>query len=246
MLVEVESSKSITYYAAWAVANDVAEAPLAAAMAKAYSSDAYRHTAGEGIQIHGGIGFTWEHDMHIYFKRAKSSEVTFGDATWNREIVAQLINSVGRSDGRDRSQSARGVGAGVHDEGRAREDPRVREGGEGPEPGVPRRGDGALAPPTFLMTIAHWIGDLGETRQAVKLDYRRLLHGEQEFEYVKPIRAGDVLTFRSRTKDVFEKEGKRGGTMMFVIGETEFTNQRGEVVAYMRNTAIETADAVKG
>jgi alkylation response protein AidB-like acyl-CoA dehydrogenase len=91
MLVEVESSKSITYYAAWAVANDVPEAPLAAAMAKAYTSDAYRHTAGEGIQIHGGIGFTWEHDMHIFFKRAKSSEVTFGDATWNREIVAQKI-----------------------------------------------------------------------------------------------------------------------------------------------------------
>src|SRR5262245_45445655 len=91
MLVEVESSKSATYYAAWAVANGVEEAPLAAAMAKAYCSDAYRHTAGEGIQIHGGIGFTWEHDMHIYFKRAKSSEVTFGDATWNREIVAQLI-----------------------------------------------------------------------------------------------------------------------------------------------------------
>jgi alkylation response protein AidB-like acyl-CoA dehydrogenase len=92
MLVEVESSKSVTYYAAWAVANDVAEAPLAAAMAKAYCSDAYRHVSGEGIQIHGGIGFTWEHDMHIYFKRAKSSEVTFGDATWNRELVAQHIN----------------------------------------------------------------------------------------------------------------------------------------------------------
>jgi alkylation response protein AidB-like acyl-CoA dehydrogenase len=92
MLVEVESSKSVTYYAAWAVANGVAEAPLAAAMAKAYCSDAYRHVSGEGIQIHGGIGFTWEHDMHIYFKRAKSSEVTFGDATWNRELVAQHIN----------------------------------------------------------------------------------------------------------------------------------------------------------
>jgi alkylation response protein AidB-like acyl-CoA dehydrogenase len=91
MLVEVESAKSATYYAAWAVANDVADAPLAAAMAKAYCSDAYRHTAGEGIQVHGGIGFTWEHDMHLYFKRAKSSEVTFGDATWNRELVAQLI-----------------------------------------------------------------------------------------------------------------------------------------------------------
>ncbi len=102
-----------------------------------------------------------------------------------------------------------------------------------------------VAPPTFLMTIAHWIGDLGATRSAVKLDYRRLLHGEQDFEYVKPIRPGDTLSFRSRTKEVFEKEGKRGGTMTFVIGETEFTNQRGEVVAYMRNTAIETAGAVK-
>jgi alkylation response protein AidB-like acyl-CoA dehydrogenase len=91
MMVQVESSKSATYYAAWAVANDVPEAPLAAAMAKAYCSDAYRIVAGEGIQIHGGIGFTWEHDMHIYFKRAKSSEVTFGDATWNREIVAQHV-----------------------------------------------------------------------------------------------------------------------------------------------------------
>jgi alkylation response protein AidB-like acyl-CoA dehydrogenase len=92
MLVEVESSKSVTYYAAWAVANDVAEAPLAAAMAKAYCSDAYRHVSGEGIQIHGGIGFTWEHDMHLFFKRAKSSEVTFGDATWNRELVARHID----------------------------------------------------------------------------------------------------------------------------------------------------------
>jgi hypothetical protein len=105
--------------------------------------------------------------------------------------------------------------------------------------------DDAITPPTFLMTISHWVGDLGQTRSAVKLDYRRLLHGEQEFEYVRPIRAGDVLTFRSRTKDVFEKAGKRGGTMLFIIGETEFTNQRGEVVAYMRNTAIETEGAVK-
>ncbi|HUI26176.1 MAG TPA: acyl-CoA dehydrogenase family protein [Candidatus Kryptonia bacterium] len=91
MMVQVESSKSATYYAAWAVANDVAEAHLAACMAKAYCSDAYRMVGGEGIQIHGGIGFTWEHDMHIYFKRAKGSEVTFGDATWNRELVAQVV-----------------------------------------------------------------------------------------------------------------------------------------------------------
>ena len=106
--------------------------------------------------------------------------------------------------------------------------------------------EGAIAPPTFLMTIAHWIKDLGETRSAVKLDYRRLLHGEQEFEYVKPIRLGDTLTFRSRTKEVFEKQGKRGGKMLFIIGETEYKNQRGEVVAYTRNTAIETEGAVQG
>ena len=90
MLVQVESAKSATYYAAWAVSNDTPDAALAAAMAKAYCSDAYRKVTSEGIQVHGGIGFTWEHDMHIYFKRAKGSEVTFGDATWNRELVAQL------------------------------------------------------------------------------------------------------------------------------------------------------------
>jgi alkylation response protein AidB-like acyl-CoA dehydrogenase len=60
-------------------------------MAKAYCSDAYRYVSSEGIQIHGGIGFTWEHDMHLYFKRAKGSEVTFGDATCNRELVAQEV-----------------------------------------------------------------------------------------------------------------------------------------------------------
>ena len=81
MLVESENAKSLTYYAAWAVDENVPEAPLAASMAKAYASDAFRKIAGAGIQLHGGIGFTWEHDLHLYFKRAKSSEFTFGDAT---------------------------------------------------------------------------------------------------------------------------------------------------------------------
>ena len=106
--------------------------------------------------------------------------------------------------------------------------------------------EGSLVPPTFLMTLAHWIGDMGQTRSAVKLDFLRLLHGEQEFEYVKPIRAGDVLTFRSRTKEVFDKQGKRGGKMLFIVGETEFRNQRGEIVAYSRNTVIETEGPVMG
>jgi alkylation response protein AidB-like acyl-CoA dehydrogenase len=92
MLVDVENGKSLTYYAAWAVDERAPEAPLAASMAKAYVSDAYRKVSGAGIQLHGGIGFTWEHDLHLYFKRAKSSEFTFGDATYHREKVAQLIN----------------------------------------------------------------------------------------------------------------------------------------------------------
>ena len=91
MLVESENAKSLTYYAAWAVDENATEAPLAASMAKADSSDAYRRVAGAGIQLHGGIGFTWEHDLHLYFKRAKSSEFTFGDASYHRERVAQLI-----------------------------------------------------------------------------------------------------------------------------------------------------------
>ena len=92
MLVDVENSKSITYYAAWALDEGVAEGPLAVSMAKAYASDAYRRVAAAGIQLHGGIGFTWEHDLHLYFKRAKGSEFTFGDATHHRERVAQLVN----------------------------------------------------------------------------------------------------------------------------------------------------------
>jgi alkylation response protein AidB-like acyl-CoA dehydrogenase len=92
MLVESENAKSLTYYAAWAVDENVPEAPLAASMAKAYASDAFRKITGAGIQLHGGIGFTWEHDLHLYFKRAKSSEFTFGDASYHRERVAQLIN----------------------------------------------------------------------------------------------------------------------------------------------------------
>jgi alkylation response protein AidB-like acyl-CoA dehydrogenase len=91
MLVDIENAKSLTYYAAWTIDERLAESPLAVSMAKAYSSDAYRKVAGAGIQLHGGIGFTWEHDLQLYFKRAKASEVAFGDATWHRERVARLL-----------------------------------------------------------------------------------------------------------------------------------------------------------
>jgi len=92
MLVELENAKSLTYYAAWAADEAPAEAPLATAMAKAYASDASRHIAAAGIQLHGGIGMTWEHDLQLYLKRAKAGEIAFGDAGWHRERVARLIN----------------------------------------------------------------------------------------------------------------------------------------------------------
>jgi alkylation response protein AidB-like acyl-CoA dehydrogenase len=91
MLLEVESAKSAAYYGAWAAANDEAELPIAASLAKSYCSEAYFHCAGENIQIHGGIGFTWEHHAHLYFKRAKSSELLLGDPAYHRELLAQRL-----------------------------------------------------------------------------------------------------------------------------------------------------------
>jgi alkylation response protein AidB-like acyl-CoA dehydrogenase len=91
MLLEVESAKSAAYYAGWAAAEDSDELPVVACLAKAYCSDAYFHATAENIQIHGGIGFTWEHPAHLYFKRAKSSELYLGDPTYHRELLAQRI-----------------------------------------------------------------------------------------------------------------------------------------------------------
>jgi alkylation response protein AidB-like acyl-CoA dehydrogenase len=93
MLVEIENAKSLTYYAAWAIDEQQQDAPLAASMAKAYASDASRKVSNAGIQLHGGIGMTWEHDLHLYMKRGKASEVAFGDASWHRERVAALIGA---------------------------------------------------------------------------------------------------------------------------------------------------------
>jgi len=91
MLMEVEMARSAAYYAGWAAAEDPDELSLAASLAKAYCSDAFFHAAAENIQIHGGIGFTWEHDAHLYFRRAKSDEIYLGDATYHRELVAQKL-----------------------------------------------------------------------------------------------------------------------------------------------------------
>jgi len=91
LLLEVESLRSAVLYAAAAVAEDSPEVPVLASLVKAMASDVYFHAAAENIQIHGGIGFTWEHDAHLYFKRAKSSELFLGDGNYHRERLATRI-----------------------------------------------------------------------------------------------------------------------------------------------------------
>jgi len=97
MLLMTESARSATYYAAWALTAGDPSASVAVSMAKAYCSDAYREVGNRGIQVHGGIGFTWEHDLQLYYKRSKSSETLFGDAAFHRERIARLIVDGGDS-----------------------------------------------------------------------------------------------------------------------------------------------------
>ena len=91
MLVQVEGAKSAAYYAGWAAAEDNEELAEVSHIAKSYCSEAYFLCASENIQIHGGIGFTWDHDAHLYFKRAKSSELIFGDPAYHRRALARLL-----------------------------------------------------------------------------------------------------------------------------------------------------------
>ncbi len=91
MLLQVESARSASYYAGWAASVDDPELPVLASLAKSYCSDAYFQCAAESIQIHGGVGFTWEYDVHLHFKRAKSSEILLGSPAYHRELVARGI-----------------------------------------------------------------------------------------------------------------------------------------------------------
>jgi alkylation response protein AidB-like acyl-CoA dehydrogenase len=91
MLLETENSRSAVYGAAWAADAEPESLPLAASMAKAYASDAGWRVPDASIQVHGGIGFTWEHDLHFFLKRGKANAATFGTAAWHRERVADLI-----------------------------------------------------------------------------------------------------------------------------------------------------------
>jgi alkylation response protein AidB-like acyl-CoA dehydrogenase len=91
MLLRVESARAAAYFGAWSVADESDEVPVVASLAKAYAADAFFFAAAENIQIHGGVGFTWEHDAHLYFKRASSGQQFLGDGTFHRERLLERI-----------------------------------------------------------------------------------------------------------------------------------------------------------
>jgi alkylation response protein AidB-like acyl-CoA dehydrogenase len=95
MYLETESSRSSAYYAAWTLEENAPDAATAVSIAKVYASDAARTVGNRGIQVHGGMGFTWENDVHLYYRRAKASETAFGDATFHRERIARLVIDAG-------------------------------------------------------------------------------------------------------------------------------------------------------
>jgi len=92
MFVEVESARSVLYWAAWAQDHgEPMEAALSSSVAKVYCSEAYRNTCASAIQVLGGTGFSWEHDIHLYLKRAKANEVALGDPVYHRERIVRLL-----------------------------------------------------------------------------------------------------------------------------------------------------------
>ena len=93
MHTALEYARSLMEAAAEAIKENDPGAPLAVSMAKAFCGDTYKFVTNEGVQIHGGIGFTWEHDMHLYFKRARGSDTAFGDGNYHRELVAQALDA---------------------------------------------------------------------------------------------------------------------------------------------------------
>jgi alkylation response protein AidB-like acyl-CoA dehydrogenase len=95
MYLETESARSAAYYAAWALEENAPDAAVAVSIAKMYASDAARTVGNRGIQVHGGMGFTWENDLHLYYRRAKASESALGDSSYHRERIAQLVIDAG-------------------------------------------------------------------------------------------------------------------------------------------------------
>ena len=250
MLLEVESAKSAAYYAAWAAAEDNDELPVVAALAKAYCSDAYFHAAAENIQIHGGIGFTWEHDAHLYFKRAKSTEQFLGQpggaprragrpAAGRSGVVVVAerfpieeghIASFARSIG-DANSVFYGPGRALR---RRRSCSRARSGtrttSSGPKIGQPWFGSGKE--PTGIKRDGGAGGGGGGGGGG--------LHAEQHYEYHRPLRVGDVLTATVKPGKTWEKEGRRAGKLVFSETVIEYRDQNGELVVTARGVGVRT------
>jgi alkylation response protein AidB-like acyl-CoA dehydrogenase len=91
MVVDVEGMRSSTWYGAWCLAAGDPDASVAASAAKVWCGDAAKRVMASGLQVHGGIGFTWEHDLHLYLKRSQLAQVSFGDATYHRERLAGFL-----------------------------------------------------------------------------------------------------------------------------------------------------------
>jgi alkylation response protein AidB-like acyl-CoA dehydrogenase len=91
MLVAAQSARSLVEYGAWSADQVASDLAVTASAAKAFCGDAYFQAAGENIQIHGGIGFTWDHDAHLFFKRAKASQILLGDSRYHRGLIAESI-----------------------------------------------------------------------------------------------------------------------------------------------------------
>ena len=120
---------------------------------------------------------------------------------------------------------------------------KIREFARATMSSAPEYSDDPVAPipPTFLTTVSFWSPPGQSVFSKVKLDLRRILHGGQEYTFHgPPPAAGTTLTVQTRVADIYEKEGKRGGTMTFVVTVTEFRDEAGSLVAEATSTAIET------
>jgi alkylation response protein AidB-like acyl-CoA dehydrogenase len=93
LLIEVEAMRAAARYAALAVADDRDDRDEAVAVAGSFVPEAFAHLCGEAVQLHGGIGFTWEHDVHLFLRRAKTDQLLYGEPAWHRERLVSIIEA---------------------------------------------------------------------------------------------------------------------------------------------------------
>ncbi len=113
LAITLEYSRSLMEWAAELIKENHPDAPTAVAMAKSFCGDTCKKVVAEGIQMHGGIGFTWDHDMHLYFKRVWTDDNAFGDSNYQREVVAQALDGIHQLSGYGRWRRSQGLAAGL-------------------------------------------------------------------------------------------------------------------------------------